>query len=68
MEPAYDKNNIEEITNNLKENKSIEYAINQIGNNYSLQTVRIYMIQQIDSINEKMKDLDQILHQQIQEK
>ena len=44
MEPAYDKNNIEEITNNLKENKSIEYAINQIGNNYSLQTVRIYMI------------------------
>ena len=35
-EPAYDLKHIEQITNNLKNIKSIEYDINQIGKNDGL--------------------------------
>ena len=49
----------------MKNNKSIKYGINQRLKNDSLQTGNIDIIEDMDSTNEIMNDLDQVLYQKI---
>ena len=51
-EPAFDGNNIEEITTNLKSNKSIEYEQNETAKYDSPQTSMMNMREYMDSITE----------------